>query len=482
MSQTFHYDENIRKWILQVIRQFSGFTYQALDKNGNPIYISVPCIWGDSTFTSATIARLNSENVMPSFPLFSIYISALRYDKDRTQNPTHVSKKNVRTRKYDFETNTWLPEQANAYSIQRLMPVPYNMEIKLDIVTSNTTQKLQILEQILPLYNPLMEIQKTDNYLDWESLAHIKLIDTNYSNRTISISGTSSDSSYDVCTLTFEIPIWMSLPAKVSKMGVVFKVITDINGASGKYLQDIMFSTRKVVTFHNYGIYVKDGQIRILKEGETYPYSPQDLVENGSGLATETNLDDIEIEQTNDIVTNKPIEKYLYGQPLEWTGILDLYGSVVDGITKIGLAYGDNQEITGTVTVDPTNPTILIYNVDSSTLPQNTLPNINMVVNPLEVAPGYGLKNAELNDSYLLTEDIGDMWPYGTNGVSATGKKNDIITYNGTVWETTFLSAETPTTQFVFDNSLNQQYKWDGSAWVDGWQGPYNAADWRMIL
>ena len=387
MASQYFYDANIRKWILQIIRVFSNYTVQyGVDDAGGQLYSRVPVIWGDSTFSAATIIRLNSENIMPSTPLISIYISDLKYERERTQDPTFVDSKSVRTRQWDATTGAYIPAQANAYNVKRFMPVPYKLSIKVDIVTSNTQQKLQILEQILPLFNPQMEIQKTDNYLAWESLSYLELSDTNWSNRTIPV-GQGIDSSYDVATLSFFTPIWMSLPAQVNKMGVIFKVINNISDLASE--NDLVLNTRQIVTFNQYGIYLNNNnQIFILNQG---------------------------VETAN----SSPINDSLYGTPLDWSGILGAYGKIRPGVSQIGLTYDHYApEILGTITIDPSNSTILLYNVDSSTLPVNTLPEINEIVNPQLIGPGYGLPVANIGQSYLLTEDYGTGNtgnPYGTS-------------------------------------------------------------------
>jgi hypothetical protein len=151
----------------------------------------------------------------------------------------------------------------------------------------------------------------------------------------------------------------------------------------------------------------------------------------------------------------------------------------------IGLSYDQSDnEILGTITVNPADHTVLLFNANTATLPSITLPAINSVVNPLVVAPGYGLANANIGDSYLLTNAIGTMWPYDTANSNATANINDIITYsNSNSWVTTFSAVgNTGNIEFVFDNSTNLQYKWNGNAWVRGWNGPYDAASWRMII
>ncbi len=92
------------------------------------------------------------------------------------------------------------------------MPSPYKLSISADIWSTNTEQKLQILEQILMLFNPSIEIQTNDNFIDWTSLSVVELENINYSSRSI---GSSSETEIDVATLGFTTPIWISPPLKV---------------------------------------------------------------------------------------------------------------------------------------------------------------------------------------------------------------------------------------------------------------------------
>jgi hypothetical protein len=113
--------------------------------------------------------------------------------------------------------------------------------MKAEIWTSNTDQKLQLLEQILVLFNPSLEIQTTDNYVDWTSISVVDLSSINFSSRTIP-QGTESD--IDVCTLDFQTPIWISPPAKVKKMGIIKNIIMNVFGESGQLLglEDLIFN------------------------------------------------------------------------------------------------------------------------------------------------------------------------------------------------------------------------------------------------
>jgi T4-like virus Myoviridae tail sheath stabiliser len=164
--QQFFYDAQIRRFLTQFARMFSGFQIEygrnEAGKAGDTLY-RVPVRYGDASRQAQTILQENSANNMPATPLMTFYITGLDYDRPRMQNPNFVSTVAVRQRTYDQDTNTYEQTQGNAFNIDRFMPAPYKLSINLDIWTSNTNQKFQILEQILPLFNPSLEIQSTDN-------------------------------------------------------------------------------------------------------------------------------------------------------------------------------------------------------------------------------------------------------------------------------------------------------------------------------
>ncbi len=157
--------------------------------------------------------------------MMTFYITALDYDRPRIQEPNFISTIAVRQRTYDADTNTYETTQGNAFTIDRLMPVPYKLTLNLDIWTSNTNQKMQLLEQILVLFNPALEIQSTDNYIDWTSLTTCDLQSVKWSSRVVPI---GTDNPIDIATLTFTLPIWISSPAKVKKLGVVERIVANI--------------------------------------------------------------------------------------------------------------------------------------------------------------------------------------------------------------------------------------------------------------
>jgi hypothetical protein len=61
-------------------------------------------------------------------------------------------------------------DRGNAYLVDRLMPLPFEMDIQVDLWTSNLDMKYQIAEQLLVATYPQFEIQNSENALDWTAV------------------------------------------------------------------------------------------------------------------------------------------------------------------------------------------------------------------------------------------------------------------------------------------------------------------------
>ena len=131
----------------------------------------------------------------------------MEIDRERTSDASYISKVNIRERAYDEEGQEYLNYEGKNYTVERLMPTPYKLTFNVDIWSTNTDMKLQILEQILVLFNPSLELQTTDNYIDWTSLTAVMLDSVTWSSRSVPV---GVDSEIDVSTLTFSTPIYIS--------------------------------------------------------------------------------------------------------------------------------------------------------------------------------------------------------------------------------------------------------------------------------
>ena len=199
MLQDFFYDEQLKRYILQFVKLFSSFQVQyGQDRTGQRTLLRVPVKYGDTSRQAASIIANNSENMMASVPMISCYISNLRYDRERVQDPSFVSNMSIRQRAYDPVTDTYSTTQGNAFTVERLMPVPHTIEMKVDVWTSNSMQKHQLMEQILCWFNPSVELQSTDNYIDWTSLTVVERKDITWSSRTVPV---GTDDAIDIAKI-----------------------------------------------------------------------------------------------------------------------------------------------------------------------------------------------------------------------------------------------------------------------------------------
>lgn len=459
----FFYDEQIRRFLLQFARIFSNFQveYGRNEEGTNHTLVRVPVKYGDWSRQAQTVLQNNSASTTPSAPMMTFYVTGLDYDRPRIQEPNFVSTIAVRQRTYDADTDSYETTQGNAFTIDRLMPVPYKLTVNLDIWTSNTNQKMQLLEQILVLFNPALEIQSTDNFIDWTSLTTCDLQSVKWSSRTVPM-GTGD--AIDIATLTFTLPIWISSPAKVKKLGVVERIVANIFDAQGDANEailnnDLLLGTRQVFTPFDYQVLLINNKLQALRQEQV-------------------------VDEPNTSLTppDSPNSNLL------WHSIVGMYGALRPGISQIRLEQEDGSEVIGTVAYDPTDDRFMLFTVDEDTVPSNTLLAVTAVIDPLRSGPNAGLPAPALGQRYLLTEATGSWngnaqaWQ-GTNNEPLVAQANDIIEYDGTRWQISFDSTSSPDNiQYVTNITTSIQYEWTGNAWIKSYQGLYPGGTWRLVL
>jgi hypothetical protein len=456
---SYFYSGQTRRFLQQFIRILSNFQVSMGNNDtGNATLMTVPIYYGDSSRQVATILRNNSENSLASVPAMSVYISGWRYDQKRMQEPFFVSKMNLRYRDVD-EDGQLTSSVGDAVTVERLMPVPYNLTIKVDIWTSNIDQKLQLLEQIAVLFNPSLEIQSTDNYVDWTSLTYVTLTDTNFTSRTVPV---GTEDPLDIASLTFDLPVWFSAPAKVKNMGVIQKIITSlwdsvgtINQSDGSF--DINASTlmaRQVYTMFNFNLLYIGNTIKLLNSTAQQGFS--------SGANSQE-------------------------QGYSWALALKNYGQLVNGISQVRLDQGDIT-IIGTVAYHPTEADMLLFTPIADTLPANNLDPVNAIIDPTNVTVDSTLLNPVAGTRYLILNDIGNvnneegpaLWNR-TGFPSLVAQANDIIRYTGTHWTLDFDSSAASSVKYLTNLRTGIQYKWKDQQWTKAVEGRYGAGAWSFV-
>lgn len=500
------YDGQIRRYITQIVRLMSNFGYK--DSEGN--IRRVPVTYGDLTRQVANIMRDNSENKIPSAPRMAVYITGLEMDRNRTSDSSYINKVNIRERAYDSNGNEYLNTQGKNYTVERLMPTPYTLSVNVDIWTTNTDQKLQLLEQILMLFNPSLEIQTTDNYLDWTSLSVVNLERTEFSNRSIPV---GVDSEIDIATLAFTTPIFISPPAKVKRLGVITNVITSIfNEQIGtinlgeSYPEISAYSDEQYPVSTTTTQTTTGGQTDIETELTVNPTTG-----NRATLSTTYRNYGLYVQGT----TGKIVEGNKVGT-VSWRIIIDSYpGTYKAGISQIRLRKSDSTDyVIGTFTVNPLNETEIFIDWDMDTLPTNDVlqgparnPNswstIDKIVDPLaynptnDKTPGLRLMIlGDINPSVNVGQTVGDTpytfaydgpdaWKHNiivngsTDFVAGNG---DIVEWDGSRWHIVFDASQTTNVFYISNLTTGIQYKWTGEEWIQSYEGEYSHGTWNLYL
>jgi len=224
----YWYSEQLRNYRLQFIRAFGGFSVKTGrgGPNNTEELLKVPCRYGDPSRIAATIVRGNSENKSLTVPFITCFISSLAMAPQRRQDPYFSKTVQVNERLYDEQLQKYTNQIGNRYSVDMFMPVPYDITMQVDIWTNNEDIKEQLLEQILVLFNPTINIQTSNNPIDWTVLTYIELMENiTWSSRSIPI---GTDNPIDVATLQFKLPIFINPPAKVRKQVLIEEIITNI--------------------------------------------------------------------------------------------------------------------------------------------------------------------------------------------------------------------------------------------------------------
>ena len=142
LGQQF-YHETIRKIVVAFGTMFNNIQLIRKDNDGNIVQsMKVPLAYGPR---QKFLVRLREDpdltkQVAITLPRIGFEIQNLSYDPTRKLNRVQKFKKTKSSK-------------SNALDVQ-YMPVPYNLEFQLYILSKNSDDALQIVEQILPYFQP----------------------------------------------------------------------------------------------------------------------------------------------------------------------------------------------------------------------------------------------------------------------------------------------------------------------------------------
>ena len=473
-NMDYFYDAQLRRYLLQFMRIFSEFKVSEGKRNGVTYFNKTPVRYADMQRMVAHIIKQGSENMVNSTPFMAVSIQSLLIARDRTQDPMLVATEQIAEREYDTGTASYKSDQGNLYSTKKIMPVPYNLTLNVDCWTANTDQKMQLLEQILILFNPSLQLQQNSNPLDWTQIFEVELTDIQWSNRSIPA---GVDETIDVATLTFTLPIWLSPPAQVKRQKIINTITTNVYNTGSLedlgYDDDIYDFFRSIegdmeinsITPNNYWVDVSGTEATLYKSAPTSDGSVYD-----DGTTVKANWNDL-----LEVLAPQGASGTISGSGVSIADIPLTTGSTLQ--LNITNELENTSLITGTVTRNTIDSGKLIFTVDADTLPANTETDVTRIVDPLTSHPGDGTLDAVASGQrYLLTNEIvGDVW-------GITADINDIIQYDGSKWSVVFDASTISISKYVKNTYTNKQYRWNGETWSSTHEGTYNPGYWKLNI
>lgn len=202
----YYYNGQIVRYINQFMAIFQGLQVSVGKSQTEDVrLIPVEIRYGHPDRVVASILADNTQNKPIKLPAMSAYVNGVAIDLSRARG-TGTERRSTYT-----PMGGLVPDDTKV--IHQRMPMPYNLTMDLYIYASNSDQQFQMLEQILPLFEPQLLLQTGDAVFDWTRLSSVFLKDI------------SVDSNFPIGTdrriiqskITFDMPIELATPAEVRR-------------------------------------------------------------------------------------------------------------------------------------------------------------------------------------------------------------------------------------------------------------------------
>ena len=146
MLGQYFYNESLRKTIIAFGSLFNDIQITRKDSAGTEVQtMKVPLAYGPKQkfITRLTADPGATQQVALTLPRIGFEIQSFDYDPNRKLNRT------IRQKKVSNTNDKKLKQMSTQYT-----PVPYNMNFELFIMAKNSDDGIQIIEQILPYFQP----------------------------------------------------------------------------------------------------------------------------------------------------------------------------------------------------------------------------------------------------------------------------------------------------------------------------------------
>jgi len=204
MKETFYYDHQFKRYLIQFCSIFSTIKVQVgWNEDKEPRLINVPIYSGSKDRVVAAIKAENTQNKPIRIPAFSADITGFDLMPERRKGvPNH-------RRNALMPTGGLFPDDIKV--VEQRMPIPYRLTMELNMWASNKDQQFQIMEQIMMIFDPILQIQISDEVTDWTKITTVELMGI----RPEENLPAGTDRRILRTVMEFEVPVHISAPAEV---------------------------------------------------------------------------------------------------------------------------------------------------------------------------------------------------------------------------------------------------------------------------
>jgi hypothetical protein len=203
-KREFYYNQQLKRYLVQFMAIFAGMQVRTgWTDDKEPRLIRVPIHGASKDRVVAAIKSENTQNKPIRLPTMSAWLTSLDLAPEMRKGVPSSRR------------NTYMPNGGlfpdDIQVVEQRMPVPYRATFELTVWASNQDQHHQLLEQILMIFNPILQIQTSDDVFDWTKITQVELIGI----QPEEMIPAGVDRRVTRSALTFSVPIWISVPADV---------------------------------------------------------------------------------------------------------------------------------------------------------------------------------------------------------------------------------------------------------------------------
>jgi hypothetical protein len=201
----YYYGEQLKRYITVFSAIFTALKVKVgqNDLGSQTNFVRVPNTYGSQDIVVAAIRQGNTQNKPIRVPVTSTYMRGFEID------PELYVGVGTETRAVNLPLGGALPNDLKV--VHKYRPIPYRMTIEFGIYASNTDQHCQMLEQVMMLFNPTLEIQTSDAFGDWAKKTVVTLQSVEMNQEFPS----GATRRVITSTFVFTLPVYLSPPLNI---------------------------------------------------------------------------------------------------------------------------------------------------------------------------------------------------------------------------------------------------------------------------